>query len=225
MDAQYTALREGFRAAAEVERKKSRFLAVLTRVHSAEEAQSLVEELRREHPGARHHCSAWVIGPERRVQRANDDGEPSGTAGAPMLEALTRADTARGGGDLSDAVLVVVRWFGGTLLGSGGLVSAYSDAARAALDQARSAFVTRSRQRLFTLEAPPALSGQWENELRRRGARIAGVEYTAEGTAVICLSALDAGAAADQLAAHAAAVTGGTAPLTPAGVEWIDSPD
>ncbi|WP_258934563.1 YigZ family protein [Nesterenkonia pannonica] len=69
---------------------------------------------------------------------------------------------------------MVVRWFGGTLLGSGGLVSAYSDAARAALDQARSAFVTRSRQRLFTLEAPPALSGQWENELRRRGARIAG---------------------------------------------------
>ena len=78
---------------------------------------------------ARHHCTAFVLGPDGATLRSNDDGEPSGTAGAPMLDVL------RGRG-LTDVVAVVARWFGGTLLGTGGLIRAYGDAASAALDVA-----------------------------------------------------------------------------------------
>ncbi len=78
---------------------------------------------------ARHHCTAFVLGPDGTTMRSNDDGEPSGTAGAPMLEVL------RGRG-LTDVVAVVTRWFGGTLLGTGGLIRAYGDAVSLALDGA-----------------------------------------------------------------------------------------
>ena len=85
--------------------------------------------MRAQHWDARHHCSAFVLGPRSELQRSSDDGEPAGTAGAPMLEVL------RGAG-VSDVAAVVTRWFGGTLLGAGGLVRAYGDAVRAALAEA-----------------------------------------------------------------------------------------
>ena len=93
-------------AAVEVEVKRSRFLGHVERVSSEQDARAVVDRIRREHWDARHHCSAFVLGPGGEVQRSHDDGEPSGTAGAPMLEVLR-------GREVSDAVAVVTRWFGG----------------------------------------------------------------------------------------------------------------
>ena len=106
---------------AEIEVKRSRFLARVERVETEAAARAVVEAARKEHWDARHHCSAFVLGPDAGVQRSNDDGEPSGTAGAPMLEVLR-------GRELSDVVVVVTRWFGGVLLG--GYVGARTAVAR-----------------------------------------------------------------------------------------------
>ena len=113
-------------ARAELREKGSRFLAVVGPAADETAAQAFVERLRGEHPDATHHCYAWRVG-ERPDERAADAGEPSGTAGPPILAALR-------GRELRDVVAVVVRWFGGVKLGKGGLVRAYGGAARAALD-------------------------------------------------------------------------------------------
>lgn len=112
-------------ARAEVREKGSRFLALVRPADGAEAAREAVEELRRDHPDATHVCWAWRLGPEA-AERSSDAGEPAGTAGMPMLRVLR-------GADLSDAVAVVARWFGGTKLGKGGLARAYAAAVREAL--------------------------------------------------------------------------------------------
>ena len=104
----------------------SRFLAVVARVGDRDGADALVRELRAAHPDASHHCSAWRVG---RDMGADDDGEPGGTAGRPMLEVLLKRDLDR-------VAVVCVRWFGGTKLGAGGLVRAYGGTAAKALDAA-----------------------------------------------------------------------------------------
>ena len=223
----YSVLAPGEEVRSELERKKSRFLAVLRRADSADAAQQLLDDLRREHHTARHHCSAWVIGPERRVQRANDDGEPSGTAGAPMLEALTKAQMPSGEQNLSDVVAVVVRWFGGTLLGAGGLVSAYSDAVVSALGQAevQEAFVTRQRMRQFRLRAPIVEAGRWENELRGADITVLGTDYGAgSGGAVLNLAVADEDRSVTQLHQRTALLSSGSAELSEVGFEWVDAP-
>ena len=100
----YTTLAAGTEAVAELEIKRSRFLAVLRRASTEAEARALAEELRRGFHDARHHCSAFVLGPDRDVQRSSDDGEPAGTAGLPMLEALVlrRTATDAAGRDVTD---------------------------------------------------------------------------------------------------------------------------
>lgn len=223
----YTVLAPGVEIRAEVERKKSRFLTVLRRADSADEAQRFLDHLRRQHHTARHHCSAWVLGPDRRIQRANDDGEPSGTAGTPMLEALTKAHMTTGEQDLSDVAAVVVRWFGGTLLGAGGLVSAYSDAVVAGLDHARQqkAFLTRQRMAVFSLPAPIAEAGRWENELRSAHITVLGTDYASSpGSAVLNLAVADEEEPILTLQARTASLSSGGAELTAAGVDWVDAP-
>lgn len=131
-------------AAAELREKGSRFLARL--VPAADEAQARVRlaALAAEHPDATHHCWAWRLGwPPR--ERASDAGEPAGTAGPPILRALVR-------GELSDALLVVSRWFGGVKLGKGGLVRAYGAVAREAVAAARTE--PRLLRREVQLEIP-----------------------------------------------------------------------
>lgn len=145
-DTVYTVLAPEVKVITELTRKKSRFLTVIRRTSSPGEAQELLDRLRKQYGGARHHCSAWVVGEGRRYQRGNDDGEPSGTAGAPMLEALMLAETPGGQQDLSDICAVVIRWFGGTLLGAGGLVGAYSDSVVAALEEARAMGIETSNE-------------------------------------------------------------------------------
>lgn len=113
-------------AKGEYEEKKSKFICYLKPVTSEEEAAAFIASVKKKHYDARHNCSCIILGPEKELTRSSDDGEPSGTAGKPMLEVLT-------GADITNIVAVVTRYFGGVLLGTGGLVRAYSEAVRSAL--------------------------------------------------------------------------------------------
>ena len=204
----------------EIEIKRSRFRCYLGRVDSEEVAREFVDLVREEHRLARHHCTAWLLGPDRMLQRSNDDGEPSGTAGAPMLDALaqfTRPDESAP--DLSDVVAVVVRYFGGVLLGAGGLVRAYSGAVSQALAEAR--FATHRRMRILALEAPHAEAGRWQNELRAAGVDVLEAEYGGSA-ARLRLAVVDEDAARATLAARIASITQGAGVFDDAGTAWVD---
>ncbi len=114
----------------EIVEKKSRFIAHVQATHTEEEAVSFIEAERKRYWDARHHCYAYIIGEQGETVRYSDDGEPSGTAGRPILEVLT-------GSGIRNLTLVVTRYFGGTLLGTGGLVRAYTQAAQAGLAASR----------------------------------------------------------------------------------------
>ena len=158
---------------ATVEERRSVFECWLRRVEDEAAARAVVEEARATHADARHHCSASVLGPDGAVVRSSDDGEPGGTAGAPMLEVLT-------GTGLTDVVAVVTRWFGGTLLGTGGLVRAYSEAVRAAVLEAEA--LTRVRVVEVDVRAGHDLAGRLEHDLRARGVTVLGARYAEQVT-------------------------------------------
>ena len=117
-------------ASAEIVEKKSRFIADVFPVSSTEEAMEYLEKVKKQYWDARHHCWAYVIGVENVQERCSDDGEPSGTAGKPILEVI------RGQG-LHNVLIVVTRYFGGTLLGTGGLVRAYTAVSREGLSHSK----------------------------------------------------------------------------------------
>ncbi|MEO5665580.1 MAG: YigZ family protein [Nocardioides sp.] len=192
----------------EVEVKGSRFLCTLQRVPTEPAARALVAALRREHWDARHHCSAFVIGPDGALQRSSDDGEPAGTAGAPMLEVL------RGAG-VSDVAAVVSRWFGGTLLGAGGLVRAYSDAVRVALDSAGT--LRRDLVTEFEIQLDHGSAGRVESELRTRGLVVLDAAYGASVTLLVGSTTPDA------VGPLVAEVTGGAATPEQVGERWVDA--
>lgn len=215
----YTTLAAGPDFRHELEIKRSRFITVLRRADSEDSARALVSDLRREFHDARHHCSAFVLGAGRDIQRSSDDGEPSGTAGIPMLEALLRRETAPGVTDLSDVSAVVVRYFGGVLLGAGGLVRAYSESVSTAL--ALAPLVRRRRLRICAVRMPHAAAGRLENDLRSAGYAMAETGYEAH-SAVLRLALPDSPAALADAAGHLAAMTAGAAALEPEGTEWVD---
>lgn len=107
----------------EIIEKKSRFIAHVEKASTVEEAQAFIDRIKKEYWDARHNCSAFSVGTENPLTRSSDDGEPGGTAGKPILEVIL-------GSGIRNIVIVVTRYFGGTLLGTGGLVRAYTDAAR-----------------------------------------------------------------------------------------------
>lgn len=141
----------------EVVIKKSRFIATLVPVRSVAEADTEIAALRKRYWDAGHNCTALVVGTHADQQRSSDDGEPSGTAGIPMLEVLRHRD-------LTDLAAVVTRYFGGVLLGAGGLVRAYSGTVTEALDHAR--LVRREVLTEVTLDVPHADAGRLDNWLR-----------------------------------------------------------
>lgn len=119
----------------EIVEKKSRFLATVRKCGTEEEAAAFVEEMKKKYWDASHNCSAFVIGARNEITRCSDDGEPSGTAGRPMLEALLSEG-------IHNAAVVVTRYFGGTLLGTGGLVRAYTQAVKEGLNACQTGIMT-----------------------------------------------------------------------------------
>ncbi|MDO4908706.1 MAG: YigZ family protein [Corynebacterium sp.] len=193
----------------ELEIKRSRFITYLTRVENEEEAREFINGIKKQYPDARHHCSAYIYHVENSnpVERSSDDGEPSGTAGMPMLEVLK-------GSGLLDIAAVVVRYFGGIKLGTGGLVRAYSDATNQALSQVTP--MLRAQRELYLVELEHAEAGRIEAELRNRGFTITDIDYGAKVTLTI---ATEPGADLDSTLA---ALTSGQAEAIPAGTQWVE---
>lgn len=191
--------------------KKSRFIARVTPVSSVEEADAVIAGIRKQYWDARHNCSAMVTGLLGDQARSSDDGEPSGTAGIPMLEVLRRRE-------LTDVVAVVTRYFGGVKLGTGGLVRAYSSAVSEALDLA--ALVRRESLTQVTVDVPHADAGRFDNLLRdwalHHGATLGEPRYGALATLELWVPAASLAALADDLAAASA---GSVVPMP--GVERI----
>ena len=153
----------------EIVEKKSRFIATVSPVESEEEALAFIEKTRKQYWDARHNCFAYVIGDHQELMRFSDDGEPQGTAGKPMLDVLL-------GEELHNTAVVVTRYFGGTLLGTGGLVRAYSGAVQEGL---RSCVLAEKRKGLqLSIGTGYSGIGKVQYLLGQRGIRILSSEYT-----------------------------------------------
>ncbi|MFE7121852.1 YigZ family protein [Streptomyces sp. NPDC057654] len=208
MQEQYrTVAREGVH---EIEINKSRFLCALAPAATEEEAQGFIERVRREHPTARHHCFAYVIGADGGVQKASDDGEPGGTAGVPMLQMLVRRE-------IRYAVAVVTRYFGGVKLGAGGLIRAYGGVVGEALDTLGT--VTRQRFRLATVVVDHQRAGRLENDLRATGRTVRDVGYGTDVRIEIGLPEADI----EPFRAWLANTTAGTARFELGGETYMDA--
>ena len=153
----------------EIVEKKSRFIANVKKVETEQEATAFINEMKKKYYDARHNCSAFVIGKNKELLRSSDDGEPSGTAGKPMLEVLL-------GSDIVNVVVVVTRYFGGTLLGTGGLVRAYTDAAKAGLEQVQVATMCLGKK--VKIHTDYNTIGKVLYELGQRGLGQEDSEYT-----------------------------------------------
>lgn len=198
----------------ELEIKRSRFLTRLRRVATEDEARAVIEERRSTFFDARHHCSAFVLGPDARSARSSDDGEPAGTAGIPMLQVLQK-------NSLTDVVAVVTRYFGGVKLGAGGLVRAYSDA----VAQAVEAVGVRTVQlcRLYRVDVDFSSAGVIEDQLRGlvlpsgEAVVVDGVEWSDKAHIQVGVSA----GAHEELTVALASLSAGA--LTPVGIgeRWV----
>ena len=149
--------------------QKSRFLTFVKRAETEEEAIDFINEIKKMHHTATHNCSAYMIGEHDEIQKANDDGEPSGTAGVPMLEVLKRQD-------LKDTVVVVTRYFGGIKLGSGGLIRAYGRATSEGI--AATGTVERKLHHLMKVTIDYTWLGKVENEARQSPYPLKEITYT-----------------------------------------------
>lgn len=154
---------------AEIIEKKSRFIATVKPVKSEEEAIAFIESMKKKYWNATHNCSAYVIGERFQIQRCSDDGEPSGTAGKPMLDVLL-------GEEIHDVVVVVTRYFGGTLLGTGGLVRAYSSSTKEGL--LASKVITKMRGQKISVQTDYTGLGKIQYILGQRGLTILNSVYT-----------------------------------------------
>ena len=171
-------------ASAEITEKKSRFIATVQSVRSQEEADDFILRTRKTFWDARHNCSAMILGQRGEISRCSDDGEPSGTAGRPMLSVLA-------GEELTDVCAVVTRYFGGVLLGTGGLVRAYSDAVKKAV----AACLTGTRTEGIRLRIRTSYNdaGKIRYILEQRQLPLTDVSYTdmVETETLVELGALD----------------------------------
>jgi uncharacterized YigZ family protein len=161
----------------EVVIKKSRFIGHARPVHSEEEAVAFIEEIKKQHWNATHNCSAYIVGERDQWQKASDDGEPSGTAGKPMLEVLKKQG-------VKDTAVVVTRYFGGILLGAGGLVRAYTEGTVVGLAAAQ--VITQVLHQEVLVDVDYTWYGKLDNEFRNRDVRLGEILFTDRVT-ITCL--------------------------------------
>lgn len=202
-----TVAHDGF---AEIEENQSRFRCTLARVSDEEGARAVIEQVNRQHWDARHHCTAMILGPDRGYESSSDAGEPPGSGGAPMLEQLRDRE-------LTDVVAVGSRWFGGVFLGTGELTRSYVAATVAALHEV--GIIERVLQDLCEVEVDIAAVGRLEHDLRSRGARVLGVDYTGEALLRFAIPPVARSVAEDIVDE----LTSGTGRLRVIGQRWVDA--
>jgi len=152
----------------EISIQKSRFICYINRAATEEEAQAFIQQIKKKHWDASHNCSAYLIGEQDLIQKANDDGEPSGTAGVPILEVLKKRK-------LKDTIAVVTRYFGGIKLGAGGLIRAYGSSTSEALNAI--GIVERKLTRVMHTRIDYTWLGKVENELRNSHFQLKEIHY------------------------------------------------
>lgn len=160
---------------AELEINKSRFIAYVDRVETEEAALTFIEKIRKHHWDATHNCAAYITGEHDRLQKADDDGEPSGTAGRPILEVIKKSA-------LSTTVVVITRYFGGIKLGAGGLVRAYGKSTTAGL--AAAGIIKRQLHTRIAACFDYTLLGTVENNLRNQQVQIVDKLFTDQVTVI-----------------------------------------
>lgn len=202
----YTVKPEG---SEEVTIQKSRFIGYVKRCETEEEAQAFIQEIKKKHSDATHNCSAYMIGEHDLIQKANDDGEPSGTAGVPMLEVLKK----RG---LKDTAVVVTRYFGGIKLGAGGLIRAYGSTASEAITT--TGVVQRQLMQEIKVKIDYTLLGKVENEVRNSTYTLETVNYLENVELIIYVeSGLE-----EEFEAWMVDLTSGQADITRGGTSYVE---
>jgi uncharacterized YigZ family protein len=161
---------------AEIEINRSRFISSVKRVESPEEAIAFIQDIKKKYWDATHNCSAYICGENDQFQKMDDDGEPSGTAGKPILEVIKR-NTIR------DTAIVVTRYYGGIKLGAGGLIRAYGKSASAGLRAAGIVELILTRHHRFSFDY--TFLGKIENELNAANFQVEGIEYTDKVTVTV----------------------------------------
>ena len=187
-------------AEAEIIEKKSRFIAALAPAATEQEAQAFIDQIRKKHYNATHNCFAYRVGLDREISRYGDDGEPQGTAGIPMLNVLA-------GEGMCNIAVVITRYFGGTLLGTGGLVRAYGGAVKEGLSVA--CIVEKNLYAVIELVADYHLVGKIQHETLKEGHTILDTVYGGQVTFTILALAEQA----EKFMAHMIDSTNGS--LTP----------
>ncbi|WP_378955695.1 YigZ family protein [Pelosinus sp. sgz500959] len=160
----------------EIEINKSRFIAYVEQIESEEAAVAFIEQIKKKHWNATHNCSAYLIGENDQYQKADDDGEPSGTAGKPILEIIKKSG-------LKNTVIVVTRYFGGIKLGAGGLIRAYGKSASAGIKE--TGIIERQGHTRIGAEVDYTFLGMLENQLRIQGYIIADKQFADKITLIV----------------------------------------
>lgn len=167
---------------AEFETKKSVFISHVKHVELEESAREFVQEIKKKYFDATHNCSAWILGETCNLQKSNDDGEPGGTAGNPILDAIKK-------NELTNIAVVVTRYFGGIKLGAGGLIRAYSHTAALGIANSQIVQMKTFQKIAVTLEYP--FLAQVENFLRNKKIRVENSEYAADVTINLLIEPAD----------------------------------
>ena len=194
-------------AVGEITEKKSRFIATLRPVETEEEALAFIADMKKKYWDARHNCSAYIIGTDRPLERGSDDGEPSRTAGMPMLEVLK-------GASLSNVCCVVTRYFGGVLLGTGGLVRAYGAAVNAGL-KAADILICRQLRRIEYIVDYNSY-GRLSYLITQDNLQTESTDFSSE----VCVRLLLTDAQAASLSAQMTEATSGTCSINDLGLTW-----
>lgn len=188
----------------EIVEKKSRFIATVRPVESEEEAVSFINEMKKKYWDARHNCSAFVIGENNELTRCSDDGEPAQTAGRPMLDVLLREG-------IHNVAVVVTRYFGGVLLGTGGLVRAYQKATQEGLSA--STIIEKKSGIMLAVKTDYSGIGKLQYLFAQEGINIADTEYAAD----VIMKVLIPTSQKEKMEKAITEQTSGTAKL-----EWLD---